>query len=216
MEPTSLERLKASFAHAARRGADGVRMGLRLLGLALRRLLEVLLALIVLFEEWGWRPLAALLARFARWRPWAMVEGVIADLPPYLALGVFALPTMLFLPLKLAAFYLIAKGQAVAASALFIAAKVFGTALVARLFQLTQPALMRIPWFAWAYERFMPWKEAVFARIRATWAWRYGRIVKARMKRLAEPVWNATKARVAAVVDDIRHRARAWFGQSGP
>jgi hypothetical protein len=216
MQPTFLDRLKALLAQAARRAAGAFRTGLRFLGMILRRVLEVLLALVVLFEEWGWRPLAALLARLGRWRPWAMLEGVIADLPPYLALGVFALPTLLFLPLKLAAFYLIAKGQAVAASALFIAAKVFGTALVARLFQLTQPALMRIPWFAWAYERFMPWKEAVFANIRATWAWRYGRIVKARVKRLAEPMWKAAKSRLAAVADELRQRARAWFSQSGP
>jgi len=33
--------------------------------------LQILLALIIVFEEWGWRPLADLLGRLARWRPWA-------------------------------------------------------------------------------------------------------------------------------------------------
>jgi hypothetical protein len=183
--------------------------------LVLRRAIGLLLALIVLFEEWGWRPLAAALAKLARWRLWARAEALVADLPPYLALCVFALPTALLFPLKLLALFLIAKGQAVAAALLFAAAKVVGTALVARIFQLTQPALMRIPWFAWAYARFMPWKEAVFAAIRQTWAWRYGRVLKARVKKVAEPVWRDAKARLAAIMGDIRQRARAWFGQAG-
>lgn len=187
----------------------------RVVLLILRRTVGVILALIVLFEEWGWRPLANALAALARWQLWARAEALVAALPPYLALCVFALPTALLFPLKLVALYLVAKGQALAAGALFLAAKVVGTALVARIFQLTQPALMRIPWFAWAYERFIPWKEAVFAAIRQTWAWRYGRILKARVKRIAEPAWRDAKARLAAVVDDIRQRARAWFGQPG-
>ena len=181
--------------------------------LVLRRSVGVVLALIVLFEEWGWRPLADGLARLARWRLWAKAESLIAALPPYAALAVFALPTALLLPLKLVALYLIAKGQAVAAGALFVAAKVVGTALVARIFQLTQPALMRIGWFAWGYGYFVPWKDAIFAAIRSTWAWRYGRIVKARVKKVAEPAWRDAKARLAAVLDDVRQRARAWFSQ---
>lgn len=183
--------------------------------LILRRTVGLVLALVVLFEEWGWRPLADGLAKLARWRLWAQAEALVAALPPYLALCVFALPTVLLFPLKLLALYLIAKGQAVIAGVLFVAAKVVGTALVARIFQLTQPALMRIPWFAWAYSRFIPWKEVVFAAIRQTWAWRYGRILKARVKKVAEPVWREAKARLAAIVADIRQRARAWFGQPG-
>jgi hypothetical protein len=195
--------------------AEAMAMCGRAVLLALRRIVGVVLALIVLFEEWGWRPLAAGLATLARWQLWAKAEALVAALPPYLALCVFALPTALLFPLKLLALYLIAKGQAVAAALLFAGAKVVGTALVARIFQLTQPALMRISWFAWAYGRFIPWKEAVFAAIRQTWAWRYGRIVKARARKIAEPIWRETKARLAVVMGDIRQRARAWFGQTG-
>ena len=67
----------------------------------LRTALEILLALVIVFEEWGWRPLADLLGRLARWRPWAAVEALIIRLPPYAALVVFTLPTLLLLPLKL-------------------------------------------------------------------------------------------------------------------
>jgi len=177
--------------------AYGLRAAGRALLLALRRGLEIALALIVLFEEWGWRPLADLLARLGRWQPLAMVERAIERLPPYAALVVFALPTALFFPLKLLAFYLIAKGQAALATGVFALAKVLGTALVARIFQLTQPALMRIAWFAWGYNLFVPWKDALFARIRETWAWRYGRVLKARVKKAAGAAWLRLKLRFA-------------------
>lgn len=209
-----LRRLRVRAAIAVRNASPWLYAAWRALAFVLRRGVEVLLALIVLFEEWGWRPLADLLARLGRWRPWAMMEGAIASLPPYAALAVFALPTALFFPLKLLALYLIAKGQAVLAAVLFALAKVFGTALLARIFQLTQPALMRIAWFAWGYNLFVPWRDALFAKIRATWAWRYGRIVKARAKKAAVAAWARAKPGIIAIVDDIRRRARAFLGQA--
>jgi hypothetical protein len=156
----------------------------------LRSVLEVVLALVIVFEEWGWRPLAELAGRLARWRPWAAVESVIIRLPPYAALVVFVLPSALLLPLKLVALLLIANGQVVLAGLLFVAAKVVATALVARLFMLTQPALMQIGWFAWAYDTVMPWKEALTARVRASWAWRMGRVLKERTRRLLAVQWR--------------------------
>ena len=52
--------------------------------------LNVLAALILLFEEWGWRPLSNLIARLARFPLWAAVERWIAGLPPYGALVTLA------------------------------------------------------------------------------------------------------------------------------
>lgn len=190
-------RLKLRAAAAGRQAMAGLRAGGRGVAFVLRRGAEVLLALVVLFEEWGWRPLANLLARLGRWRPWAMLESAIMDLPPYLALVVFALPTALFFPLKLLAVYFIAKGQAMLATGVFVLAKMLGTALVARIFQLTQPALMRIAWFARGYNLFVPWKDALFATIRQTWAWRYGRVMKARVRKAVAAMWARVKPRPA-------------------
>jgi hypothetical protein len=148
----------------------------------LRRGFEALLALVVLFEEWGWEPLKQAMARLMRWGPLAWLERQIAKLPPYAALVVFFVPTLLLLPVKLAALALIAKGQALLGVGLVVAAKVIGTALVARLFQLTQPALMRLPWFAHFYNGWALWKDAWLVRIRASWAWRASRVVKRRLK----------------------------------
>ncbi len=149
----------------------------------LRTALQIVLALLILLEEWGWRPLADLLGRLARWRPWARLETAIARLPPYAALFVFVVPSALLLPLKFLALFLIAQGQFVLAALLFAGAKVVATALVARIFMLTQPALMQIGWFAWAYDTIMPWKEALVERVRASWVWRVGRVWKERTKR---------------------------------
>ncbi len=143
--------------------------------------LQVIAALIVLFEEWGWKPLSELIARLAKFGPIAVIERAIAALPPYGALAVFALPTAILLPLKFLAMWLLASGQWWAATGLFIGAKIASTALVARIFMLTKPALMQIGWFARAYNWFVPWKDALFATIRASWVWRYGRMVKTRV-----------------------------------
>jgi hypothetical protein len=152
----------------------------------LRRLFEALLALIILFEEWGWEPLRRALAWIARLPPLAWLERRIAALPPYAALAVFIGPTLLLLPVKLGALWLIGIGHAGLGLALIVMAKLVGTALLARLFQLTQPALMRLAWFASVYGRWMAWKQSIVTRIRASWAWRVGRVVKRRLaQRLA-------------------------------
>ena len=171
----------------------------------LRTALQIVLALLILLEEWGWRPLADLLGRLVRWRPWARLETAIARLPPYAALFVFVVPSALLLPLKFLALFLVAQGQFVLAALLFAGAKVVATALVARIFMLTQPALMQIGWFAWAYDTIMPWKEALVERVRASWVWRVSRVWKERAKRAAtaqarawRPAWLQLKVVVIA------------------
>lgn len=176
-----------------RRVGPALRAGWRVLRPVLRAVLQVALALLILLEEWGWRPLADLLGRLARWQPWARMETAIARLPPYAALVVFVVPSVLLLPLKFLALFLIAKGQLVLAGLLFAGAKVVATALVARLFMLTQPALMQIGWFAWGYDTIMPWKDALVERVRASTVWRVGRLWKERARRFAGAQWRLWK-----------------------
>jgi hypothetical protein len=175
---------------AARLAGAALRAFWRLARPVLRWTAQIILALLILLEEWGWQPLADLLGRLSRWRPWARVETAVARLPPYAALVVFALPSVLLLPLKFLALFLIAKGQLILAGLLFAAAKVGATALVARLFMLTRPALMQIGWFAWGYDRFVPWKDALEEYVRSSYVWRAGRIWKERVKRAAAAQWR--------------------------
>lgn len=181
---------------------------LRWIGLALNSALQVLLALVLLFEEWGWRPLSAALAWLGEFRIVARLERVIAGLPPYAALAALALPTSVLFPLKLLAVYLVAQGKVVAAGFLFVGAKIASTALIARLFMLTRPALMRLSWFAAAYDVIMPWKEALFAKIRASWAWRYGRMLKTAVRLEAKQAWQRWRPAIAAALGAARLRWR--------
>jgi hypothetical protein len=159
--------------------------------------LNIIAALIILFEEWGWRPLSDLIARLARYAPVAALERWIAGLPPFAALIVIALPTTLLLPLKFVAVWLLANGHLATATLLFVAAKIASTALIARIFILTKPSLMRIAWFARAYDWFVPWQEALFAQIRSSWVWRYGRMLKTRIRLETAKAWTRAKPRLA-------------------
>lgn len=166
-------------------------------------------ALIILFEEWGWRPLSNLLGRLAAFAPIAAIERLLARLPPYAALIALVLPMSLLLPLKLVAIWLLANEHFVSATMLFVGAKIASTALIARIFLLVKPALMQIGWFAALFNWFMPWKDALYAQIRASWAWRYGRIVKARVMTEVRKSWAAARPHVAAIW-------RRWTGRELP
>lgn len=156
----------------------------------LRRLLRALftypIALLLLFEEWGWRRLERALAWLAQLPWWGRAEGWIARLPPWAALAVFGLPVLALLPVKLAALWLFARGHAMLGLGLLAGAKLGGTAAVARLFHLTQPALMRFAWFARWYPRWKAWKDRVLDEVRQSAPWRAMR----RVKRLAKAWWR--------------------------
>ena len=130
------------------------------------------LALVLIFEEWGWEPLARLLGYLARLPLWARMEAFIARLPPYGALITFFAPALMLLPVKLLALYWISRGHSILGLTVIVAAKMMGTAAVARQFALTHPALMRLEWFARIYNRWKPWKDALIARVKNTPIWR--------------------------------------------
>ncbi|HEV8313700.1 MAG TPA: hypothetical protein VGQ23_11575 [Burkholderiaceae bacterium] len=150
---------------------------------ALTTLATWLLALLILFEEWGWEPLARLLGLLAKLPLIGWLEQRIARLPSYAAVAVFFLPAILLLPIKLLALWIIGRGHALLGVAVIVIAKLAGTAVVARLFMLTKPALMRLAWLERWYMRWTVWKEAVIAHVRASAAWRAGRAIKAAVKR---------------------------------
>lgn len=168
--------------------------------------LNVLAALLLLFEEWGWRPLSALIARLARFRLWAMAELWIAGLPPYGALVTLAVPSAILIPAKLLGVYLLATGHFLTAAAIIILAKLASTALIARIFMLTKPALMQIGWFARAYDVFVPWQEALFTLIRESWVWRYGRVFKWRARNFVKSAWASLRPQLAARWAEIAPR----------
>ncbi len=195
-------RRRGLSAPSIQRG-NAARVAIRTIRLAQRlalQALEVLLAIVILFEEWGWQPLSNALARLAQFNVFARFEIWVRSLPPWGALAVFLVPSLLFFPLKLGALWLITGGHVISATVLFGFAKVAGTALYARIFQLTQPALMQLAWFARLYNWFVPWKDALVERVKATPVWRAAAAVKGRVHLL----WLDLKPTVLDVVGRLR------------
>lgn len=178
--------------------------------------LQIVAALLVLFLEWGWRPLEAALARLSKYFVFAKFEAWLKALPPYAALAMFAAPAVCLFPLKLLALYLFATGHAVLGVGLIAAAKIVGTAIVAHIFMLTQPQLMQIGWFKAAYDRFMPWKERMLAEIRASAVWRNGRFARVEIKRWVNRTWIALKPQrewVRAQAVAAKASILSWIGR---
>jgi hypothetical protein len=153
----------------------------------LKKLLSILgMALLVpvlLFEEWGWEPLARGAAKLARLRIWARLETALRALPPWGAVLAFFLPVLMLLPVKLFGLFLLGEGHALSALLLLLGAKLVGTAIVARLFQLVEPALMELPWFARFYPRWKTWKDGVLMQVRESRGWGLVQDLKRRIHR---------------------------------
>ena len=166
------------------------RVAWRRVGHALRRAAGAVLALLILFEEWGWLPLQAALARLAAWLPLEALEAWIRRLQPLPALFLLTLPALALLPVKLVALALMARGQPWAGLAVFVLAKLLGTAVLARLYQLTRPALLQLAWFARLQASWLPWKAALLARLRRSLPWRQGRLLKRALRRRWRRRWR--------------------------
>jgi len=149
---------------------------------AIKRPVRWLLALLILFEEWGWTPLARALASLARRAGVRRLERRIEGLGPRIAFAVLFVPALALLPIKIGALWLVGVGRVAVGIAILLAAKILGTAVVARLFMLTQPQLMRLGWFARAYVRWIAWKTRVVASLLDSSGWRAGRALAARAR----------------------------------
>jgi hypothetical protein len=150
----------------------------RTLWRVVRGVLLTFAAALLFFEEWGWRPLTAWAARLAQWPPLARLEARLQTLSPRWALAFFLLPSLLLLPVKLLALWFIQRGQASLGLAVIVVAKLLGTALVGRLFILTEPQLMQFGWFARALGWWRATKERVKAAVQASGAWRAARAAR--------------------------------------
>ena len=132
----------------------------------LKRLLTPLLltvaTLFFLAEELLWR-LAKVFALLGKLPVFRQLEVAISSLPPYGALVLFALPALALAPIKLLALYWLAGGHPALGISTIIAAKVAGTALVARIYQLTRAKLLTLAWFAWCEAKVLALRAAAYA-----------------------------------------------------
>ena len=106
-------------------------------------------------------------------------------MPPRGALLLFLVPAVALFPIKLLALWLIHAGQGVLGISVIIAAKLFGTALVGRLFVLTETQLMHYAWFARALGWWRDTKQRVKAAVRRSAAARAARALQQRWREWA-------------------------------
>jgi len=141
----------------------------------LKRALQIALvpfaAAIVFVEQTLIRYLNLVTAAIAAWPPIARLEARLMRLPPYWALLTFVAPSILILPIKLAAFWFGLHHQYVLALGSVIFGKLLATAIVARLYRVLRPTLMGIPWFAWADTKFFAWRDRAYAFVKSLPAW---------------------------------------------
>lgn len=156
-------------------------------------------AVFLLVEEALWR-LARVYALLAKLPVLRQIEAAIRRLPPAGALAVFALPSILLAPIKLLAMYWLAGGHPAMGISTIITAKIAGTALVARIYQLTRPALIRWRWFAWTEARVLQLRAAAYG----LWAMSApGRLVIAKIRIL--------RAQLRSYRERFRRVRRHWI-----
>lgn len=167
--------------------------------------LVYLAALVLLLEEWLWDIGARAMAALSRLLPLPRVRAWVCSLGPVAALFLFVLPGVLLFPVKILALLAIAHGHAITGVLTIVAAKLAGAALVARIYALTHPALMRLAWFAWAHGRFMALKDRWIARLKATRAWRDVSAFSAAVRAWRKALWQRLHP-----VGHARNGMRLW------
>lgn len=135
-------------------------------------------AAVLFFEEWGWRPLTTFAAWVARWPPLAALEAAICRTTPQVACALFFVPAALLVPFKVGALWLLGNGQATLGIGLIVAAKLFSTAFVGRLFVLVEPQLMTYAWFARSIGWWRATRDRVMEVARRSAFWRSARATR--------------------------------------
>lgn len=142
---------------------------------AVRLLLIVLAAIWMLFEEWVWDSIVAVMEVVGRLRIINRFENVLAKQNPYFLLTLFIFPFLIMIPAKLYGLYLITGGKVFRGVFIFIMAKVTITALVTRLFIVSKHKILLIKSFATFYYWFEDKKEWLYSEVRKLPAWQAAR-----------------------------------------
>jgi hypothetical protein len=160
---------------------------------ALELLLVPVVATVVFIEDVLLHYLGQLMAAVSRWPPVARTEQWLRQLPPWAAVIAFVAPSILILPVKLAAVWFALHHKFTLSILSIVAGKLLATALVARLYRVLHPTLMRMPWFVRAETWLFAWRDRLYAFVRALPAWQ----------------------RAAALVKRAKALMRSWFPGGG-
>ncbi len=141
----------------------------------IRIILIVLASLWMLFEDWVWDSILAVMEKVGRLKVVRTFETFLGRQNKYLLLSLFVFPFFIMIPAKLFGIYLIAKGMVIRGISIFVIAKAIITALVTRLFVISKDKLLLIKSFAAFYFWMTEKKEWLQAEVRKLRAWQLAR-----------------------------------------
>jgi hypothetical protein len=132
-------------------------------------------AAVLLFEEWLWDHSTAIAKRLGRLPLLSLVQAWVRRRSQWQAMALFVLPVLVVYPLKAAAVYAMTRGHVALGVSSFVLAKVLATAVFARLFQLTEPAITKIHWVRHGRDAFLKWRAFMHRWLNSQPAYRKAR-----------------------------------------
>ena len=132
-------------------------------------------AAVLLFEEWFWARSTRAMARLAVITHLTAVGDWIRRRPPTQALALFVVPVLVIYPFKVLALVALARGDFALGGAAFVGAKLAATAVFARLYQLTEPTIVRFAWIRIARDGFLRVRASLHAWLEAQAPYRRAR-----------------------------------------
>jgi hypothetical protein len=163
------------------------------LGRTGRFILIVLASLWIMFEEWVWDTIMAVMEIVGRLKLVKRFENLLARQNPYLLLSLFLFPFLIMIPAKIYGLYLVAEGKTLRGILIFVLAKGFITAFVTRLFFVSKDKLMQIKSFAASYYWVKEKKDWLYAELDKLPAWQAARKSVAEVKRFIKDKVRALK-----------------------
>ncbi len=140
---------------------------------ALRAVVEIVLAALILLDELA-RPLYRPLARWiASLRLVARMEAAIARMPRLAVLLLLALPLAVAEPLKLVGLVLVGRGQFVLGGIVLALAYLASFLIVERIYYAGRSQLLSYGWLAWAMGHLTRLRAALLDWVKASAAWRF-------------------------------------------
>lgn len=147
---------------------------------------------ILLFEEFVWYALLALMTKIGHLPVFKQIEAWMGTLGKWGSLALFAIPAVSLFPVKIFAMWLMGAHHPFLGAATFILAKVVGTALFARIYTVTEPKIMQ-------FERLRKWRDAFLRLRKKLHDWLH-----------EQPFYVKAKAYVARVRENFRNAREHW------
>ena len=179
-------------------------------------------AVVLLVEEWLWEKSTAVAARLGRLPLLSDIESWIRRREKWSALALFVAPVVVIYPFKALALYAMARGYVTGGVTAFILAKLVATAVFARLYQLTEHAIIQFPWVRRTRAAFRRGRAFVHAWLNAQPPYRRARVLirgsSQRIKHRYRVAYRLQRQRRGATVRAWASRAarRRDAGQSHP